>query len=458
MLARGRQSGMLFLADFAFVVAAPPISAFLRLGPDAELLRAPFFLLAIVLLNAATFLSAFHYFELYELKTLANENVLAARVVRSVAAATMVVAILYYALPSLHVGRGILFIDVVLVALWVYGIRVLLKLASQQALHERIVIVGAGDAAIEVGREILTRKKLGYHLVGFLDKTPEKVGVSILNPTVLGTYDKLVDVCRRERIDRVLVCVKDRREGNLPTRELLYARVSGIEVEDGASFSERLTGKIPVRDITPSWFIFGPGFRQPHVTLLVKRALDLVVATIGILLTAPAMLLTALAIKLDSPGPVFFEQERVGLRGKTFTLFKFRSMRTDAEKDGPKWATENDDRVTRVGRVIRKTRLDELPQFWNVLIGDMSLVGPRPERPVFVELLTQNVPFYDMRHVVRPGVTGWAQVKYRYGASEEDSLQKLQYDLYYIKHLSVWRDLLVMFDTAKVMLLGEGAH
>ena len=458
MLARGRQSGILFLADLAFVLAAMPLAALLRLGLDAELLRAPLHLLAVGGVNAAIFLGAFHYFELYDLKTLANENVLGARVVRSVASATMVVAILYYALPAMHVGRGILLIDVALVAMWAYGVRATLKLVSAHALHERILIVGAGSAAVEVGREILQRKQLGYRLVGFLDRTPERVGVSILNPSVLGTYDELVRICERERVDRVLVCVKDRREGNLPTQELLQARVSGIEVEDGASFWERLTGKIPVREITPSWFIFGPGFRQPALTLAVKRAIDVVVAAIGIVLTAPLMLLTALAIKLDSPGPVFFRQERVGLGGKTFTLVKFRSMRTDAEKDGPKWAAANDDRVTRVGRFIRKTRLDELPQFWNVLVGDMSLVGPRPERPVFVQLLSKSVPFYDTRHVVRPGVTGWAQVKYRYGASEEDALQKLQYDLYYIKHLSIWRDLLVMFDTAKVMLLGEGAH
>lgn len=455
MLARGRQSGLLVFWDAVSVMLAVPLAAALRLGTGSELVREPGFLLGAGVVNAAVYLAAFHYSDLYELRTLAQEKVLLARVLRALAVGTAVLAILYYAVPELMLGRGILALTAALVAMWAYGSRELLKWASRSALHERILILGAGETAVEVGREILVRRRLGYDLVGFLDQTRERVGVSILNPGIVGSYADLVDVCRKKRIDRVLVCVKDRR-GAIPFDQLLDARTHGIDVEDGASFSERLTGRIPVRDITPSWFIFGPGFRQPRHVLAIKRTLDVVISFVGIVLTAPFMLLTALAVRLESPGPVFFTQERVGKGGKTFRLVKFRSMRTDAEKDGPVWAKQNDDRITRVGKVIRKTRLDELPQFWNVLTGDMSLVGPRPERPFFVEQLSRKIPFYDMRHVVRPGCTGWAQVRWRYGASEEDAMQKLQYDLYYIKHLSIRRDLLTMFDTAKVMVLGEG--
>ena len=456
MLARGRQSGLLVFWDAVSVIVAVPLAVAIRLGPGSDLMRDAGFLLAAGLVNAVVFLAAFHYSDLYELRTLAQEKVLLARVLRALAVGTALLAILYYAVPELMLGRGILALTAGIVAAWAYGSRELLKWVSRNGLHERILILGTGEPAVEVGREILVRRKLGYDLVGFLDQTRERVGVSILNPGIVGSYADLVDVCKTRRIDRVLVCVKDRR-GAIPFDQLLAARTRGIEVEDGASFSERLTGRIPVRDITPSWFIFGPGFRQPRISLAAKRGIDVVTSVIGLILTAPLLLLTAIAIKLESPGPVFFKQERVGRHGKSFRLVKFRSMRADAEaKSGPVWAQKNDSRITRVGNFIRKTRIDELPQFFNVLRGDMSLVGPRPERPFFVEQLTRNIPFYDMRHVVRPGCTGWAQVRWRYGASEEDAMQKLQYDLHYIKHLSLRRDLLVMFDTLKVMVLGEG--
>jgi sugar transferase (PEP-CTERM system associated) len=456
MLARGRQSGLLALWDVASVIAAVPLAAAIRLGLGTEIVREPGYLLGTAAANAVVFLAAFHYSDLYDLRTLAQERVLLARILRAIAVGTALLAILYYAIPPLMLGRGILALTAALVAAWAYGSRELMKWLSRSGLRERILILGASDPAIEVGREILLRRKLGYELVGFLDQTRERLGVSILNPGIVGSYVDLVEVCRARRIDRVLVCVKDRRNA-MPFDQLLAARTRGIEVEDGASFSEKLTGRIPVRDINPSWFIFGPGFRQPFTTLTMKRAMDVVVSVIGIILTAPVMALAALAIRLDSPGPVFFKQERVGKGGKPFRLVKFRSMRADAEaKSGPVWAQANDSRITRVGSFIRKTRIDELPQFWNVLRGDMSLVGPRPERAFFVEQLNRKIPFYDMRHVVRPGCTGWAQVRWRYGASEEDAMQKLQYDLYYIKHLSIRRDLLVMFDTLKVMVLGEG--
>jgi sugar transferase (PEP-CTERM system associated) len=234
--------------------------------------------------------------------------------------------------------------------------------------------------------------------------------------------------------------------------------MSGVRVEDATTTYERLTGKILIDDLKPSWLIFSDGFRASRLTRFVKRMLDLSCSIILAISTAPLMLLTAVAVKLDSAGPALYSQERVGENGRIFKIYKFRSMRSDAEKAGtPLWARDKDDRITRVGRFIRTTRLDELPQLWNVMRGDMSFVGPRPERPFFVEQLAREIPFYLQRHAVKPGLTGWAQVKYQYGSSIEDAMEKLRYDLYYIKHLSVFFDLTIVLDTVKVILFGKGA-
>jgi sugar transferase (PEP-CTERM system associated) len=259
------------------------------------------------------------------------------------------------------------------------------------------------------------------------------------------------------RIDRIVVGLSDRR-GKLPVEELLRAKMAGIRVEDATTTYERVTGKILLDDLRPSWLIFSDGFRVSGATRLMKRAVDLVFSLVLAIVTLPLMLLTALLVLLEDGRPILYRQERVGENGGTFVLSKFRSMRKDAEHGGtPIWATDGDDRITRVGRFIRKTRLDELPQLWNVVRGDMSFVGPRPERPFFVEQLAQDIPFYNQRHAVKPGLTGWAQVKYRYGASREDAMEKLRYDLYYIKHLSVVFDLTIVFDTVKVVLFRKGA-
>jgi sugar transferase (PEP-CTERM system associated) len=238
---------------------------------------------------------------------------------------------------------------------------------------------------------------------------------------------------------------------------LLAVKLDGVRVEDPETIYERLTGKILLDDLKPSWLIFSDGFKARRLTRAVKRSIDVGLAAIGVTLAAPLMVLTAIAVWIDSRGPVLYTQARVGEHGRAFTLFKFRSMRADAEHGTPLWATDGDERVTRVGRFIRFTRLDELPQLWNVLRGDMSFVGPRPERPFFVEQLAEVIPFYRQRHAVKPGVTGWAQVKYRYGSSIEDAREKLRYDLYYIKHLSIIFDLTIVFDTVKVILSGKGA-
>jgi sugar transferase (PEP-CTERM system associated) len=295
-------------------------------------------------------------------------------------------------------------------------------------------------------------------IVGYVSGPNEREPAVALNE-ILAMDGTLPELARQHRVDEIVVALTERRSGSMPLRQLLDCKVSGTKVHDLNTHFEKTLGQIRVDYLNASWLIFGDGFNQGAWRTAVKRVFDIVSASILCLLAAPIMLVTAALIKLESRGPVFYRQERVGLNGNSFFVTKFRSMRTDAEKDGkPRWASANDDRVTRVGNVIRRVRIDELPQLFNVLRGDMSLVGPRPERPFFVEQLTQEIPFYALRHSVKPGVTGWAQVRYHYGATVEDSLQKLQFDLYYVKNHTLFLDLVVLLETVGVVLTGKGAR
>jgi sugar transferase (PEP-CTERM system associated) len=291
-----------------------------------------------------------------------------------------------------------------------------------------------------------------------VDPDYAKVGQPVLNPGVVGTVEDIPSIVQAMNVDRVVVSLADAR-GKLSMDKLLEMRLGmGVAFDHLASVYEKYTGKIAIENLRPSWLIFSEGFRKTPALLAAKRALDIVLAALLIVVLSPLMLLVAALVKLTSPGPVLYHQTRVGHQGKPFTVHKFRSMRTDAEATtGAVWAATNDARVTPIGGFLRRARLDELPQLWNVLVGEMSLVGPRPERPEFVEGLTQTIPFYGLRHGVRPGVTGWAQVRYTYGASVEDALEKLQYDLFYMKHLSITLDLLILFLTVKTVILGRGA-
>ncbi len=321
----------------------------------------------------------------------------------------------------------------------------------------RVLIFGTGPEAQFVA-QVLQKSDPELEIVGFYPG-PNDGEICVPEESLLPRSEALSDTARALKVQQIIIAVHERRGGILPLRELLDCKLSGITVLDLSSYFERALGQIRLNSLHVGWLIFGDGFKQGWVRTVVKRTFDIVCASVLLLLALPVMCLTALLIALEDGFPLFYRQERVGRNGRLFNVIKFRSMRTDAESDGqPRWATANDDRTTRVGRVIRKLRIDELPQLYSVLVGDMSLVGPRPERPYFVDQLTRTVPFYAVRHSIQPGVTGWAQVNYQYGASVEDSIQKLQFDLYYVKNHSLFLDLIIMLQTVGVVLTGKGAQ
>ncbi len=327
------------------------------------------------------------------------------------------------------------------------------------ALDEKILIIGTDETAKDIAKKLLNKEKVGYNIVGFISVDDDTlVGKSLVNPKVVGTYNDICRIVEEKGISKIIVALSERR-GRLPMDILLKCKLNGVKIEDDITFYEGINGKLRLEGLKPSWLIFSDGFRKSRVLITGKRFLDIIASLIALIIMSPVMVQVALLIKLDSKGPIFFKQDRVGEGGEVFTLLKFRSMREDAEaKSGPVWATKDDDRATRVGGIIRKTRLDELPQLINVLKGDMSFVGPRPERPFFVEQLKEKIPYYGLRESVKPGVTGWAQIRYPYGASFDDAFEKLQYDLYYIKNMSFLLDLIIIFETARVVLLGRGSR
>jgi len=331
-----------------------------------------------------------------------------------------------------------------------------------QVLHsldtrKRVLILGENELMGDLIRVLISKRRHWYDVVGVLAKDVTRVGESIQGRPILGTINELFETVERFRVQTIAICVTDRR-GSMPLETLLDLKSLGLEVIDGHQLYESECGRLSIDELKPSALIFSSGFQRRPFMLLLKRLEDVIGASLGLVVLAPLMVLVGLLIKLDSPGPAFYKQTRIGLRGCPYVLWKFRSMRQDSEGETAKWAQLGDDRVTRVGRWIRLLRIDELPQFFNVLKGEMSLVGPRPERPLFVQKLRQQIPYYDLRHTIRPGLTGWAQIRFNYAASVEDSHMKLQYDLYYVKHLSVWFDLSILFRTIRVVLLGSGAR
>ena len=449
---------LLLLAEAMLLFGGLIIAVYVRLGAvDAEdtlLQRNGFYKAALATVFC---LASFYLFDLYDFVVMHDRRELVLRLMQALGLAWVALALTFYAVPQVMIGRGVSFISLPLALLLMVGWRLGIHwILGHPELGERILIVGSGQFAVEIARETLGRPDAGFRVVGFVDNDPELVGKSLINPKVIGLTSDLRAIVKKENIDRIVVAIGDRR-GHFPTQELLRLSLSGdVSIEESASFYERLTGRVLLDMIRPSWLIFSSRGQRARINEFARIIMHRSVALIGALLSLPIAIITAILIKIDSRGPVFYKQERVGKNGRPFTLIKFRSMRVDAEKDGPVWAKTEDERTTRVGRIIRKIRVDEIPQFWSILRGDMNFVGPRPERPHFVAQLAQEIPFYEQRHLIPPGLTGWAQIKYPYGASIEDARQKLQYDLYYIKNQSLTLDATILFETVKTILFGRG--
>lgn len=370
-----------------------------------------------------------------------------------------ILTFLFYLLPNLYFGRGILGIVIAIAACGILMTRaIFLKSSESKMLESRIIFLGCGVLAKECSELVSNSAEYRkYDIVGFVPMMDEERCVP--STAILPGYESLMSLVKKYKASEIVVSVLNRRGGSFPIKELLDCKLNGINVTDAAAFFEREACQIRVDSLQPSWLVFGGGFDQGFLRTFVKRVFDLLASTVIFLLAIPVMLITAICIFIEDGAPIFYQQERVGKNGKVFNVIKFRSMRNGAESGGtPQWATTNDPRTTRVGRFIRKLRIDELPQVWNVLKGEMSLVGPRPERPYFVKQLCEEVPFYNTRHSVKPGITGLAQVRYQYGASVADALQKLQYDLYYVKNNSLFLDLIILIDTLQVVLFGKGSR
>jgi len=446
------------LAEAAVVFGAIISAVYLRLGTEDSyyelMLRQGFLKAALATLFC---LAAFYLFDLYDFVVMHDRRELVLRLVQALGLAWIALALAFYAFPQLMLGRGISVIALPLALGLMVSWRISIHwLLGHPDFGEKILIVGSGQLAVEVAREMLDRPDAGYRIAGFVGTDPELLGKSLINPRVIGLTSDLDEVVRRENIDRIVVAMGERR-GQLPTSELLQLSLAGtVNIEEGASFYERVTGRVSLSMIRPSWLIFSSRGRQARISGIARTVVHRLAAFLGGVLSLPIALVTAAVIRLESSGPILYKQERVGKNGRPFKVMKFRSMRVDAEKSGPVWASKDDDRTTRVGKIIRKLRIDEIPQFWNILRGEMDFVGPRPERPHFVSQLAEEIPYYEQRHLIAPGLTGWAQIKYPYGASVEDARQKLQYDLYYIKNQSLMLDAIILFETIKIILFGRG--
>ena len=397
-----------------------------------------------------------YFFDLYDLSKEISLSDTVTGIIQAFGIGCIVLAVIYYLLPDLIIPSRVFWAGFLLICLAVIALRSLyFYILRKKMFAQVIVIIGTGKLASDISREIGGSYDSIYKILGFVgSEEPE------CNPGKAPVFTKLEemsDVLNSKKIDRIIIAPDDRR-GAIPVQALIRCKMQGIVVEQGVNFYERVAGKILVERVNPSWIFFSDGFTLSRFKRVIKRTADILLACVLLVVSLPLLILSAIIIKLESPGSIFYLQERVGQNSTTFKLIKLRSMCTDAEKDGAVWASVNDSRVTRFGAIMRKTRIDELPQLWNILKGEMSMVGPRPERPVFVEKLVQVIPYYDIRHTAKPGVTGWAQVCYPYGASTEDALRKLEYDLYYLKNISIALDMFIIFKTIKIILFQRGAR
>ncbi|MBW1779895.1 MAG: sugar transferase [Deltaproteobacteria bacterium] len=447
---------LLFAGDIALILAATQLSTWLRLGHSVQVFS--------VFTGASTFtcliyMAMLYIFDLYNVNRARFTKDVGVRLSVAVGTAGVFSAVLFYSLPNWVFGRGIFLIQMMLVLVLLFGWRWLFAtVISAPMVRNEILIVGAGRSGRAL-YSLLETQESPYKAVGFLDDDPAKWGENIGTVSVLGTTDQLTEIAAQKGVEIAILAITHDRSQELVDR-VVKGRLNGLTIRDMPAIYEELTASIPVEHLRNDWLLFASGFTlisKQHVQRI-KHLIDFVTSGLLLIISAPVMLLTAIAIKIESRGPVFFKQERVGKDGEIFLTFKFRSMRERAEDKGAVWASEDDPRVTKVGRVIRVLRIDELPQILNVFRGDMSLIGPRPERPEFVRELESRIPYYGIRHIVRPGITGWAQVKYGYGASVEDALKKLEYDLFYLKNMSILLDIKILLKTIGVVLFGQGAR
>lgn len=437
----------------AFLVAGVLLlAARYQIGPDTyiALIYENGFLKILAITSLTLLLS--YYFDLYEPQRISGGWEIYFRLLLVLSVLCFVLGVVIFFFPGIYIGPHVLTFGIsalaIVLVLWRQSYEWVINLS---AFRERVYVLGNGERARKVVQILKNRNDAGMQIVrgesqGEFSADLERYAAD------------LRAFCQpKPLIDRVIVAMEDRR-GAMPVRELLELRLRGVVIEDANFLMERLLGKLSLDGLNPSTLIFTHGFNVKAAQQLLRRLVSIAVSFTGLLLCLPLIPIIILAVRLSSPGPIFFRQTRVGLRGRPFSVIKFRTMRTDAEKNGAVWATKNDSRVTSIGRFMRKTRLDEIPQLWNVLRGDMGFVGPRPERPEFVQWLNSEIPYYELRHIIRPGLTGWAQVRYGYGATLEETRQKLEYDLYYVKHMSVGLDLLIIFETVKTILLRRGAQ
>ena len=446
----------LALAELLLLCVALGLATYVRFGTVAGLGHLP----ARALLFALMLMLGMAAMGQYQMHMRASWFGLLARQAIGFALGGLALVVVFYLVPKAHVGRGVLGIALALGFLLVIAFRTVFQhLIEVEAFKRRILVLGCGARAAQIHSRMRRRAdRRGFAVVGFVPRPGEVAEVPAELQIALDV--PLHVWAERHGIDEIVVGVEDRR-GSLMMDELLECRQYGVMVTDLITFFERESGRVQLALTHPSWLVYSGGFDATPMRKFSKRGFDLLAALLVFALTWPFMLLTALAIRIESGAgqPILYRQERVGVRGKTFSLVKFRSMRTDAERDGvARWAAKQDDRVTRVGNFIRKVRLDELPQLWNVLKGEMSFIGPRPERPQFVADLANKIQYYNLRHSLKPGLAGWAQLRYPYGASEEDAAEKLKYDLYYVKNHNLVFDLLILIQTFEVVVFGRGAR
>jgi len=458
---------LMLLSDTVLAAAALFAALLLRLGSAAlpQEWQADHGLTVYLIFCVVVLFSSF-LMEVYSLPRGARKREIFVTCLQSGGAAFFLLSVVYYLDPEVMLGRGILFIALGLFILFQFAWHAVSDTGARRSpFAQRVLILGTGDLACQLGG-LLTSQCGSYALAGYLecsdrgdrDHPVETVHQPhVFSSQIVEKTGDLLETARAHKAGMIVVALTEKR-GVLPLQEMMRCKLNGIEVVDAPTFYELVQGKLLLEQMTPSWIIFSTGFRRTALITIYKRCFDVVLALVGVVLSAPLFPFIALAIKLESAGPVFFQQVRVGSGEKNFMLYKFRSMAQDAERNGAVWAVKNDSRVTRVGRFLRNSRIDELPQLYNVLRGDMSFIGPRPERPEFVESLKKDIYYYSKRHSIKPGLTGWAQVRYPYGATVEDAVEKLRYDLYYIKNLSLLLDSQIIFETVKVVLFGRGGR